>query len=311
MSTTVELRELTKRFRDHKVVDNLSFDVKRGEIFGLIGPNGAGKTTTLRMLSCVMKPTSGTAKVNGYDITDEPLRVKSSIGYCPEEPSLIDELNASRNLDFYARLHGIKNPDRDARVKSVITLVGLEGREMDRVGVFSQGMRKKLSLARALMHDPPVLLLDEPLSSVDPITRRTVRDFILNLTKEKTILISSHDLGEIEKLCGRLVFIKDGKLVATGTPDEFRAADKGTRRVEIRLTQVTPDLVESLRAIPHVLEADKDGDKIVLSLDETPLSKMTPMIIVLLQSLRATILEIREERTPLEDAFIRLSEDER
>ncbi len=309
MSITVELRGLTKRFRNQVAVDNLSFDVKRGEVFGFIGPNGAGKTTTLRMLSCVMKPTGGTAKVNGYDIVDEPLRVKSSIGYCPEEPSLIDELSASRNLDFYAKIHGIKNPDRDKRVESVIALVGLEGRERERVGVFSQGMRKKLSLARALLHDPPVLLLDEPLSSVDPITRRTVRDFITSLAEEKTIMISSHDLGEIEKLCGRLAFIKDGKLVATGTPDEFRAADKGTRRMEIRLNSVTPDFVESLRTLPHVLDAEKEGDKIVLSLDETPLSEITPMIIGMLQSLGATILEIREEKPPLEDAFIRLSED--
>lgn len=264
MSITVELRGLTKRFRNNVAVDNLSFDVKRGEVFGFIGPNGSGKTTTLRMLSCVMKPSGGTAKVNGYDIVDEPLRVKSSIGYCPEEPSLIDELSASSNLDFYAKIHGIKNPDRDKRVESVIALVGLEGRERERVGVFSQGMRKKLSLARALLHDPPVLLLDEPLSSVDPITRRTVRDFITSLAEEKTIMISSHDLGEIEKLCGRLAFVKDGRLVATGTPDECRAADKGTRRMEIRLNSVTPDFVESLRTLPHVLDAEKEGDKIVL-----------------------------------------------
>ncbi len=220
----IKVKNLTKEFDGLVAVDNVSFDIETGKIFGLLGPNGAGKTTILSMLSTILKPTSGTAIVNDLDILKDEDGVRKSIGIVFQDPSLDDELTAYENMDFHGRLYRISKNIRQERIEELLKLVELEDRKDSLVKTFSGGMKRRLEIARGLLHHPKVLFLDEPTLGLDPQTRNHLWQYIENLNKEKgiTIILTTHYMDEADKLCEKVAIIDMGKIIALDTPQKLK-----------------------------------------------------------------------------------------
>ncbi len=246
---TIEVKALTKIFdKDVKAVDGISFNVKEGEILGFLGPNGAGKTTTLNILSTLLRPTSGTATVNGHDILTEPDAVRRSIGYVFQDTTLDIELTGRENLDFHGRLYGLDRDARQQRIKELLELVQLTDRADDLVKTYSGGMKRRLEIARGLLHHPTVLFLDEPTLGLDPQTRRSIWEHIQRLNQEKnvTIILTTHYTEEADFLSTRILIIDFGKIVALDTPDNLKARLKGD---VVTLTFKNPAEIETFRPL--------------------------------------------------------------
>ena len=226
----IEVKALTKVFDGRvRAVDRISFTVKEGEVLGFLGPNGAGKTTTLNMLSTLLRPTSGTATVNGHDILEEPDAVRRSIGYVFQDPTLDLELTGRENLDFHGRLYGLRRDVRQQRTKEMLEVVQLTDRADDLVKTYSGGMKRRLEIARGLLHHPKVLFLDEPTLGLDPQTRRSIWEHIQRLNQDKnvTIILTTHYTEEADYLCERILIIDFGKIVALDAPDKLKARLEG------------------------------------------------------------------------------------
>lgn len=201
---------------------DVSFDVRPGEVVGLLGPNGAGKTTTLRMLSTTLRPTSGTARIAGYDVVREPDKVRPSLGVLPTDPGLYGRLTAEENLRFFGRLAGLSGAELERRIDRLLKWLGMDEHRKRRTEGFSKGMRQKIALARSILHEPPVLILDEPTAGLDVSAARTIIDFIQeSKAAGRTVLFSSHYLVEAERVCDRIAIIAEGRIRATGTPEEI------------------------------------------------------------------------------------------
>jgi ABC-2 type transport system ATP-binding protein len=246
---------LRRRFGDLVAVDDVSFEAHRGEILGFIGPNGAGKTTSMRMVTGYLPATEGRAVVAGFDVFDDNMEVRRRVGYLPERPPLYPELTIGSYLQFVAELRGIERGRRDRRIGEVMDRVGLSGWEDRVLGSLSKGYRQRVGLAQAVLHDPQVLVLDEPTSGLDPAQVVDIREFIRDLARERTVILSTHILSEVERLCRRAVLIARGRVVAQGSLDELRArVDRGTRfRVELR----HPDAAERAQIAPLIGALDE------------------------------------------------------
>ncbi len=220
----IETFDLTKMFKDVTAVDHVNLSIKHGEIFGLLGPNGAGKTTTISMLCTILKPTQGTAVVNGYDISKDPHNVRKSIGIVFQEPSVDDILTGRENLRLHAMWYGVPKDTRSKRIDEVLKLVGLETRQQSLVKTYSGGMRRRLELARGLLHLPRVLFLDEPTLGLDPQTREHIWEYIENMSKERdmTIVLTTHYMEEADRLCDRIAIIDEGKIVVMDSPENLK-----------------------------------------------------------------------------------------
>ena len=218
------LRNLTKKFGKIVAVDNVSLDIQDGEVFGLLGQNGAGKTTIIHMLATLLKPTSGTAKINGYDIVQESSKVRKNIGIVFQAPSSDDKLTGFENLKIHSYLYGVPSKLRFERIEELLKLVGLYERKDDLVKKYSGGMRRRLEIARGLIHKPKVIFLDEPTLGLDPNSRKSMWSYIQNLVKEEkiTIILTTHYMEEADKLCDRIGFINKGKIIATDTPEQLK-----------------------------------------------------------------------------------------
>jgi ABC-2 type transport system ATP-binding protein len=227
----IETHELTRRFGPITAVSDLTIRIERGEVFGLLGPNGSGKTTTIRMLCGLLEPSSGSATVAGVDVAAAPEQVKQRIGYMSQRFGLYEDLTVQENLDFYAGIYGLRGAELTARLTAVIDFVGLPGRLAQLVGQLSGGWKQRLALACALLHEPPVLFLDEPTAGVDPAARRTFWNAIYDLSRQgTTVLVTTHYMDEAER-CGRLAMMSTGRLIAMGTPAEV-AAQVGGKTLE-------------------------------------------------------------------------------
>src|SRR5215831_2273727 len=245
----IEIEGLTRRFGEVTAVDGPTLTIGEGEVFGLLGPNGAGKTTTVRMLACLISRTAGRARIGGYSIGDAAAarKIRSLIGLMPEEAGLYPDLSAARTLDFFGRLYRMPRAARTERTERLLTLLGLWQRRDAPVKTYSKGMRQRLALARALIHDPPVLFLDEPTANLDPEGAKTVRDFLLELRRERrTILLSTHLLDEADRICDR-VGVLHTRLLAVGPPSELRAGRRG-HVTQVQLAEVTDAVVTAARA---------------------------------------------------------------
>lgn len=244
----IEIEGLSRKFGEVTAVDGLTLTIGEGEVFGLLGPNGAGKTTTVRMLACLISRTAGEARIGGHSIGDPAAarKIRSLIGLMPEEAGLYPDLSAARTLDFYGRLYQVPGTLRAERTERLLTLLGLWDRRDAPVKTYSKGMRQRLALARALIHDPPVLLLDEPTANLDPEGAKTVRDFLIELRNDKrTILLNTHHLEEASRVCDR-VGILANRLIAVGSPEELRRSGRGSTTV-VRLAEVTGPVKEAAR----------------------------------------------------------------
>ena len=248
----IEVRDLTKRFPKHTAVRDISFSVGRGEIVGFLGPNGAGKTTTMRMLTGFLPPTSGSVEIGGVDAFRKSIEARRKIGYMPENVPLYDDMRVREYLKFRARLKGLGNRDARRRVNEVIETCGLEGVRRKMIKVLSKGYRQRVGLADALVHQPELLILDEPTNGLDPNQIRQIRDLIKRLGETHTILLSTHILSEVEMTCGRVIIIDGGQIKAQDTPENLTASLRAAGRV-IAEIQADPEVVSpALAALDHV-----------------------------------------------------------
>ena len=262
----ITITELTKRFGNLAAVDGLSLEIREGEIFGLLGPNGAGKTTTLLMLTTLIPPTSGSAAVNGYDIVREPDRVRSSIGIVFQDPSSDETLTGYENLKLHGLLYDMPYDLRESRITEVLALVELSGRKDDVVKKYSGGMRRRLELARGLMHHPKILFLDEPTLGLDPQTREHIWEYIKKLATEKniTIILTTHYMDEADRLCDRLAIVDRGRIAALGPPRELKR-ELGGDIIHIRAKGSD---TASLRALPFVKDVREDESGLSITVQD-------------------------------------------
>lgn len=240
---------LTKVFGEFTAVDGIDLSIRRGELFALLGPNGAGKTTTIRMLCCLLRPTEGTAWIMGHDTQHDPLAVKQIIAVSPQETAIAEHLNAWENLRMMAGLHGIEKEQAKQRSEQLLDMMALAGRAGEHVGKYSGGMKRRLSVAMALVSDPEVLFLDEPTIGLDPQSRRGMWDYIEKLKGEKTIVLTTHYLEEADALADRIAIVDEGKVVALGTPDELKGRVPGAQATVVEAEHLTDDAIESLRDV--------------------------------------------------------------
>jgi len=301
MTVALHIQNLTRRFNDLVAVDNISFDIEQGEIFGLLGPNGAGKTTTLSMLATMLNPTSGSATVNGIDIGQDPDGVRKSIGIVFQDQSLDEELTAWENMDFHGRLYRIPAGVRKPRITELLTLVELHDRRDDIVKTFSGGMRRRLEIARGLLHHPAVLFLDEPTLGLDPQTRNHLWTYIATLAQEKgiTIILTTHYMEEADRLCNRVAIIDHGRIIAIDTPEHLKDG-LGGDLVTIR----SPDpsgVAEALKE-PWVVKLETHNDEVTVSLKNA--DQFVSTIVTLLNKRQILITSIAIHKPTLEDVFL-------
>ena len=233
----IVVENITKRFGTQKAVDNVSFQVKTGEILGFLGPNGAGKSTTMRAITCYMAPNEGDIRIGGYSIHQNPEEIKKIIGYLPEQNPLYQDMNVIDYLRFIAELHGIKKSDMDQRILDMVNTCGLEGEKHKKIAELSRGYKQRVGLAQALIHNPEVLILDEPTSGLDPNQIVEIRDLIREIGKEKTVILSSHILAEVEATCDRILIINKGRIVADGTSNDLRKRAQNKEILKISIEE--------------------------------------------------------------------------
>jgi ABC-2 type transport system ATP-binding protein len=259
----IEAKDLTKHYGDFVAIDKLNFEVKKGEIVGLLGPNGAGKTTTMKILTCYTAPTEGTARINGHDVFDQPLEVRSHVGYLPESTPLYTEMLVYEYLEFAADMRGLKGEAAKKHIKKAVEQANLGDVVAKEIRALSKGYRQRVGLAQALVHEPPLLILDEPMSGLDPNQAKEVRDVIREIGKERTVILSTHNLPEVQTTCDRVLIIARGKIVADDTPDALSTRAGRSRYLVGFLENGKSDAAkQALQALPGVdvvraLEAQK------------------------------------------------------
>jgi ABC-2 type transport system ATP-binding protein len=293
--------DLTKVFDQFIAVDGINLDVGAGRVLVLLGPNGAGKTTTVRMLTSILKPSRGRAIVAGYDVVKEPQKVRESVGVLTEHHGLYNRMNAEEYLDFYARLYDMDAPVRKSRIDFLLQEFGLIAEKKRKLGEFSKGMRQKLALVRALMNEPPVLLLDEPTSAMDPESARTVRDGIRQLrSSSRSIILCTHNLLEAEELADQIAIIRKGRIILTGTPSELKERLLGPPEYEVRLAN---KLDGKKPELPGGVKITTQGDLWLRFRIESP-QKNNPVLIKNLISAKLNIISFQEVQHSLESAYL-------
>ena len=291
----------SKKGVEIRAVDQLDLDVKQGEVFGFLGPNGAGKTTTVRMLCSLIGPTAGRAWVNDFEIGKQNQLVRASVGILTEQPGLYDRLSAEKNLTIYARLYGV--PDVPGQVEKYLRLLGLWERRKDPAGSFSKGMKQKLAIARAILHEPKTLFLDEPTAGLDPEASKLVRDFIEDLkTEGRTIFLCTHNLDEADRLCDNIGVFKQ-RLIKVDTPNRLRTAVFG-RTIDFRLKNADPALLAVVQRLPFVKNAEWKEGGLILGLDQP--EETNPVIIKALVETGAEVQFVSEVRHSLEEVYLSL-----
>ena len=297
--------KLTKRFDKLTAVDALDLEVREGEVFGFLGPNGAGKTTTIRLLSALIAPTSGTAEVAGYRLGRDDARIRAAVGVLTEHPGLYERLSAHDNLDFYARLYGLPDNLRVSRVEHFLRLMGLWERRHDAIATYSRGMKQKVAIARAALHEPHILFLDEPTTGLDPDAAKTVRDLILALrTEGRTVFLCTHNLDEADRLCDRIALFRR-HVVRVDTPANLRREVYGAW-TEIRLREARPEHLRRVQAVEGVRNASLFDSTLRVDLDD-PL-RTNPNVIRALVEIGAEVAFVTEGKPSLEDVYLQIME---
>ena len=300
----IDVENLTKKFGNLTAVEDLTLHVDDGEVFGFLGPNGAGKTTTVRVLCCLISKTSGKANIGDYEIGNgaDQQKIRRIIGLLPENVGLYEDLSAYKNLDFYGRLYKCTEEERRERIEYFLKMLGLWDKRNLSAGTFSKGMKQKLAIARALIHDPQVLFLDEPTASLDPEASKTVRDFILELKKEKrTIFLNTHLLDEAERICDRVGILKT-RLLAVGAPEKLRQS-LWERKTIVQLEQINDAIIASVKKIgPKNIEIV--DDKLVIEVSNP--EKENPDIVNAIGAVGGRIQFVTEVSPTLEDVYLKL-----
>lgn len=261
----IAVRNLVKFYGREKAVNNISFDVKTGEILGFLGPNGAGKTTTMKIITCYMPPSAGSVEVDGLEVTSHAHDVKRKIGYLPELNPLYLDMNVLEYLEYCAQLHGLRGTLLQERQRDMVDVCGLGDVRHKEIGELSKGFRQRVGLAQAMIHDPEVLILDEPTSGLDPNQIVEIRNLIRRLGRAKTVVLSTHILSEVQATCDRVVIINDGNIVADGTPDElqrnFRGSEMLTLEIKASVSNAITELLPKLKTVPNVENVELRGSE--------------------------------------------------
>ena len=294
---------LSRRFGATQAVKDLNLEIQKGEVFALLGPNGAGKTTTIRMLTGLIAPTTGTCTIEGVDVTRNPMQVHRNVGVQPEVPGHYETLTAQRNLEFYGKLFGVEKGVLEKRIRSLMGAFDLWDRRGDSVQTYSKGMKQKLAIVRALLHDPEYVFLDEPMSGLDPVASKTVKDFILDLkARGKTVVLSTHNLDDADRLSDRVAVIQ-GSLLALDSPDNLRNT-LFKRTIVFQLKTADDVIVGKLRALPYVHSAERSENKLVLQLEDP--EEENPQILELLVKEGYRVQFVGEFRHSLEEVYLKL-----
>lgn len=304
---------LKKKFNSFTAVDNLSLEIEEGEVFGLLGPNGAGKTTTIRMLACLILPDAGSARVIGYDVRRDPMKVRKSVGILTENPSLYERLTAYENMNFFAEAYGLGNSDqRQDRIKELLEFFNLWDRRNDKVGSFSKGMKQKLAIVRATVHKPPVLFLDEPTAGLDPQSAKEIRDLMWKLSQHEkcTILLCTHHLEDAEKLCKRVMIMNKGRSVVVGSPDELRGKISPEPIIQIVLKGIEEKIINAVKAIESAKEVEVNQQESMLMIKVDEARSATPEIVNRVVESGGQILSVNVFRPSLEEAYLKLIKEE-
>jgi ABC-2 type transport system ATP-binding protein len=304
----IRVENLTKEYGAFRAVDQVTFNVRRGEVLGFLGPNGAGKSTTMKMLTCFLAPTAGTANVAGHDVFDESLEVRKRLGYLPEDTPLYKDMSVLEYLEFAAEMRGMTPNKSAARIKEVGGRCGLSDVAGKLVGELSKGYRQRLGLAQAILHDPDILVLDEPTSGLDPNQIVEIRRLIKELGQEKTVILSTHILPEVQATCSRILIISGGKLVADDTPEALRAREKGSRyRVVVESAGVAAEAVrEKLAAIRGVARCEPSAKELgahAFSIDAATSEDLRRAFFRAAVDNHWPLLELVRESVSLEDVF--------
>lgn len=299
----IRLQGLTRKFNGLVAVDDLTFGVKEGEIFGLLGPNGAGKTTTVRMLCCLIKPTTGRAFVGGYEVGRDALQIREMVGLLPEAPGLYGELSAYRNLEFYAKLYGMPKREREENIERFLRMLNLWKRRDDPAGTFSKGMRQKIAIVRAMVHEPKVLFLDEPTAALAPGSAKIVRDFILELKHERrTIFLCTHNLDEAERLCDRVVILNN-KLIAIGSPNELERKF-GPGRTEVHLERMNKKIASAVEKLEEVKGVEVSEKRLLVEVEDPDAAN--PAIVEAVVKHGGRVRYVTRTAHALEETYLRL-----
>ena len=305
----IHTESLTKRFGDLTAVEDVSLDIDEGEVFGFLGPNGAGKTTTVRMLASLISVTNGRAEVAGFDVSNpaEALRLRQSIGVLPENVGLYEANTAYQNLEYFGNLYHVERTTLRRNIERLLRMMDLWDKRDTPLGTFSKGMKQKVALARALVHDPVLLFLDEPTANLDPESAKVVRDIILDLKKEhRTIFLNTHRLDEAQRICDRVGVLRT-KLLAVGSPEQLRSGIAGVRTV-VRLERATEAIANAVRATLPQRPVEISGDRLIVDVknpdDDNPV--LAQAIVVA----GGRIRELTQLEPSLEEVYLRLVREE-
>ncbi len=301
----IAAENLTRKFGELTAVEDLTLEVEKGEVFGFLGPNGAGKTTTVRMLCCLISKTSGKARVGDFDVDREEdrLKIRKMVGYLGSDVGLYENLSAYKNLDFYGKLYEVPSDKREENTKRLLQLLGIWERKDDAVAGFSKGMKQKLAIARALIHDPQLLFLDEPTANLDPLAAKTVRDFILELKKERrTIFLNTHNLDEAERICDRIAVLKT-KLIRVGSPEDLERGIS-SRKTVVHLESIVDSVLAAVKKLSTVKNVSANENRLILDMDDP--EKNNPMLVRAIVEAGGNIQYVTEERSTLEDVYLKL-----
>lgn len=322
----IKIEKLTKKFGEITAVDDVSFEIRDGEVLGLLGPNAAGKTTTMRVITGFIAPTAGTIKVDGLDVREDGLEIRRKIGYLPEAVPLYGEMKVHEYLRFIAEVRGVKKRQVRERIDKMVEVCGLSKVIRQEISELSKGYRQRVGLAQAMIHDPEILILDEPTSGLDPNQIAEIRELIKKLGEKKTVVLSTHILSEVQATCNRVVIINDGRIVASGTTEELQRQAEGTERVYLEIKRVSGDFEFVVSNLSGVKEIKKlslrrgsvQGNKEIKDVDESKTSNAENWEIEADKDIREPlfdlavsngwkILEMRREQVSLEDVFRRLT----
>ena len=299
---------LTRDFQTTRAVDGLSIEVPRSAVFGFLGPNGSGKTTTIRMLLGLLEPTFGKVSVLGFDAASQSDEIRLRSGCLLEYSGLYERLSAEDNLELFGRIWKIPRLDRRVRIQELLQTFGLWERRREAAGVWSRGMKQKLAVARALLHRPPLIFLDEPTAGLDPVAAAALREDLAALARREgvTVFLTTHNLPEAEKLCSRVAVIRRGKLLAEGSPEELRAQKAG-HRAQVLGRGFSEQILAMAQARPEIRSARLENGQLLVEMqDHSPMAPLVSMLV----GAGAEIEEIRKERASLEDVFLTLMEED-
>ena len=309
-SIMLDVQNLNKRFGSVHAVKDLSFNIRKGEIFGFLGPNGAGKTTTMRIITCFIPPSSGTVKIDGLDIAEHDLEVRRKIGYLPETTPLYADMLVPEYLEFVAAIHGIPKTKIKTRTDEMLTVCGLTAMTKRQIGKLSKGFRQRVGLAQAMINDPELLILDEPMSGLDPNQIIEIRGLIKQIGKAKTVIYCSHILSEVAATCNRILIINNGSIVATGTPDELTAKSSRNNRYLMRVKAPRDAITPALAVVDGVsvseIKDDGDGWHIVNMQVETN-ADISEQLFSCAVGKGWMLSELKRETASLEDVFTQLT----